>query len=113
MTASTLLLRDIRYVCSGVLGGGPARERGGVCGEALGQATMGEQCQRGHSFVVRVPAVSRALPSDQKSSGRAQLTGAFLDDLMTVQQSLSFQFFSFVVFIFLGGEVVSRSVLAL
>lgn len=60
---------------TGLLRGRPPREGAGVRGEALGQAALCEQRQRGHPVIVWLPPVPGALPSDQEPARRAQLAG--------------------------------------
>ena len=62
----------------GVLHRGPSSEGAGLRGEALGQAAVGEQRQRGHPVVLRLPTLPRALSADEDPAGRAQPAGRFL-----------------------------------
>lgn len=60
---------------AGLLGGGSPSTRAGVHCQALGQAALGEQRERGYPVLLRLPLVPRALLTNQEAAGRAQLAG--------------------------------------
>ena len=75
LTSLDFFLLVSLFVPVGVLHRGPSREGASVRGEALGKAAMGQQRQRGHPVIVRVPALPGALPADQEPASRPQPAG--------------------------------------